>query len=183
MYLVEAIREGKLDLAVVRADAVPQSLPRANVATKVDFLLCVPGAMVRKLGPGVLTQPRLLSSLPLAVPTTGGQFHETLVQSLERYDVKLQPAVECHSFLHVRQLVEGGHYAGVLPSWGVAGLEKAGVVTRPFTPLKNYGRPLCLHWNNRQMARRGVDPGTVQAISTTLAQFSKRSLKTAPGVR
>lgn len=77
----------------------------------------------------------------------------------------------------MRQLVETGHYAGVLPSWGLAGLEEKGVVMRPFAPLKDYGRPLCLHWNLRQMARRGVDQREVDAIAATLARYSKRTLK------
>ncbi|QIF03794.1 LysR family transcriptional regulator [Roseimicrobium sp. ORNL1] len=177
MHLVEAIREGRLDFAIVRQDAVSASLPQASVAKKVDFYLCVPGKMVREHGTALLSQPRAWSTLPLVVPTTGGQFHETLAQSFEKHHVKLAPAVECHSFLHVRQLIETGHYAGVLPSWGVAGLEQSGVVLRTFAPLKDYGRPLCLHWNTRQMARRSVDARTLLALATILSRYSKRSLK------
>ena len=175
--LIEAIREGRLDFAIVREDAVPPTLPQLSVARKVDFLLCVPGAMVRQHGPAALTQARMWASLPLVVPTTGGQFHEALERAFEAEGVKLRPAVECHSFLHVRQLVETGHYAGVLPSWGIAGLEEKGVVMRAFAPLRDYGRPLCLHWNARQMARRGVDSRAAKAMASTLAKFSKRSLK------
>ena len=177
--LIDGVREGRLDFVIVREDAVPVSLPSATVARKVDFLLCVPGALVRRHGPACLTQPRGWAALPLAAPTTGGQFHEALKRAFATHEMKLRPAVQCHSFLHVRQLVETGHYAGVLPSWGIAGLEERGVVLRPFAPPKNYGRPLCLHWNLRQMARRGVDQREVDAIAATLSQFSRRPLKSA----
>lgn len=175
--LIEAVREGRLDFAIVREDAVPSSLPTRSVARKVDFLLCVPRDLMRRQGAAVLTQARVWSSLPLVVPTTGGQFHEALERAFAAENVKLRPTVECHSFLHVRQLVETGHYAGVLPSWGIAGLEAKGVVMKPFAPLKEYGRPLCMHWNARQMARRGVDDGVVNAIALSLSRYAKRSIK------
>ncbi len=174
MPLIDAVREGRLDFVIVREDAVPLTLPRISVARQVDFHLCVPGAMVRELGPSVLTKAAGWARLPLVVPTTGGQFHATLERAFEEHGVKLCPAVGCHSFLHVRQLIETGHYAGVLPTWGMAGLVERGVVTRSFAPLKDYGRPLCLHWNARQMARRGVEEHTVVAMAARLARRAVR---------
>lgn len=91
--LIEAVREGRLDFAIVREDAVPASLPRASVAKMVNFLLCVPGELVRKRGPAVLTQPRAWAALPLVVPTTGGQFHDALETAFRANGETLRPAV------------------------------------------------------------------------------------------
>ncbi len=107
--------------------------------------------------------------------TAGGQFHAALQDACTGLGVAMQPAVECHSLLEVRGLIVAGRHAGILPSLGVAGLEALGVVVRPFPPLKSYGRSLCLHWNARQMARRGLEERDVKAIAATL----KRSFKAA----
>ena len=56
-----------------------------------------------------------------------------------------------------------GSCAGILAHIGTKGLaETAGVVLREFGPLKTYGRALSLHWNERQMRRRGVENDTVK---------------------
>jgi len=70
--------------------------------------------------------------------------------------------------LQVRQLVERGECAGVLPSLGLPGLSPKEIHILEFVPLKNYGRALVLHWNSRQMDRRGMDLGQVQLLSDAL---------------
>lgn len=171
---VNAVRDGKLDFAIVREDAVPAGLPRAELG-KVTFMLCVPKALSDKQCSEAGTSKVTWSSLPLAALTTGGQFHGALQQAYAEAGMELQPAAECRSFLEVRALVAARHYAGILPSIGVAGLELLGVVARPFAPLKSYGRSLCLHWNARQMARRGLEDRDVKALVGSL----KRSFKAA----
>jgi hypothetical protein len=38
------------------------------------------------------------------------------------------------------------------------------VQVRGFTPLADYGRPLVLHWNERQMRRRGIEPQVMKDL-------------------
>jgi hypothetical protein len=48
------------------------------------------------------------------------------------------------------------------------GLAEAGVVSREFEPLKDYRRPLALHWNERQMRRREIAEGVIKAMAKNL---------------
>jgi DNA-binding transcriptional LysR family regulator len=72
--------------------------------------------------------------------------------------------VECTSLLQMKEMVIRGVCAGILPSLGMKGLAEAGVVSREFEPLKDYGRPLALHWNDRQMRRRGVGEAIIKEM-------------------
>lgn len=171
LSLIEAVREGRLDFAVVRENAIPEGLPR-KVLTKNDYVLCIPKGLRGKLDPRTATNAAIWSKLPLALPTTGGHFHEQLQRVCAEAEIKLSVAVECHSFLQVRELVESGQYAGILPNLGTKGLESKDVMIQPFTPLKGYGRSLALHWNERQMARRGLETSDVMAIAEQLLKPS-----------
>ena len=73
--------------------------------------------------------------------------------------------------LQVRQLVEQGICASVLPNIGMAGLGGKNVLSIPFAPLAGYGRVLALHWNPRQMRRRGVDDRVIEKMTRLLRQF------------
>jgi hypothetical protein len=73
-----------------------------------------------------------------------------------------QPVIECDSLLQIRELVVQGTCAGLLAHIGTNGLAEKGVVLREFAPLKNYGRALALHWNKRQIRRRGEEEDTVK---------------------
>jgi hypothetical protein len=76
--------------------------------------------------------------------------------------------VECTSLLQVKELVIRGVCAGILPLMGMQGLTEAGVVSREIEPLKDYGRPLVLHWNERQMRRRGVGEDVIKELAKKL---------------
>lgn len=74
-----------------------------------------------------------------------------------------QPVIECDSLVQIRELVVQGSCAGILAHIGTEEFaETAGVVLREFGPLNTYGRALSLHWNERQMRRRGVEVDTVR---------------------
>ena len=66
--------------------------------------------------------------------------------------------------VQVRQLIERGECAGVLPSLGLAGLSSKDTHIIEFPPLAKYGRHIVLHWNERQMSRRGVAKLAVDAL-------------------
>lgn len=172
---VHAVRDGKLDFAIVREDAVPADLPRA-VLGKVTFMLCVPRALCRGMGADAVATKAVWPTLPLAALTTGGQFHSALQVACAEAGVPFQPAVECGSFLEVRALVAAGRHAGILPSIGIAGWAPPEVIVRPFPPLKSYGRSLCLHWNARQIIRRGLEDAGVKALAGTLRRAFKRAV-------
>lgn len=79
-----------------------------------------------------------------------------------------RPAFECDSLLQVKELVKRGVCAGVLGSIGTHGLKNRGVQVRGFAPQAGYGRPLVLHWNERQMRRRGLETGGINEVALAL---------------
>jgi hypothetical protein len=48
------------------------------------------------------------------------------------------------------------------------GLSEQDVVTCEFAPVKDYGRSLALHWNNRQMRWRGIEEDVIKQIAKAL---------------
>ena len=79
-----------------------------------------------------------------------------------------RPEFECDSLLQIRNLVKRGACAGILASTGTRGLEKDGVYVVPFEPLKSFGRTLVLHWNERQMRRRGIDNPIIRELAAAM---------------
>ena len=157
--LVERVRNGRLDFAVIRADALPEGAPSLPLA-EVKFALCVPDGLLGK-------PPRLpsdLAELPLALPVPGGSFHKTLQGYFESAGIPWRPAVETVSFTQAFALVEGGEFAAVLPDMGAAKLPEKGVIVKPVPALKPHTRKLVLHWNKRQMATRGVSEAAVKKL-------------------
>jgi hypothetical protein len=57
-----------------------------------------------------------------------------------------------------------------MPSIGIHGLAEQEVVLREFAPMKDYGRALALHWNERQMRRRGVEESVIREIAKSLVK-------------
>lgn len=161
--LVERIRDGRLDFALVRQDAVPTGQPMKKLGS-LRYIAALPRAMARAhAGKDKLTLADL-ARLPLAVPTTEGQFHEALTAAFDKANLPLRPVVECQGFLQVRALIMAGSCAAVMPS--IAPLD--GVFTFALPQLAEYRRTLVLHWNQRQMERRGIGPGQFQAIASAL---------------
>jgi DNA-binding transcriptional LysR family regulator len=81
---------------------------------------------------------------------------------------EFHPVVECDSLLQVRELILHGVCVGLLPSLGTHGLSEQDVVTCEFAPMKHYGRSLVLHWNDRQMRRRGIEESVIKRIAKAL---------------
>lgn len=91
-------------------------------------------------------------------------FRATMITAVGEF----HPVVECYSMLQVRELIVQGVCAGLLPSFGTHGLSGQDVVTCEFAPMKDYGRSLVLHWNNRQMRRRGIEESVIKRVAKAL---------------
>ncbi|MCH2065469.1 MAG: LysR family transcriptional regulator [Roseibacillus sp.] len=157
--LVEKVRDGRLDFAVLRSDAIPRGSPSKPI-TEVGFVLCVPKAMDR---PKLLV-PDLLRGLPLALPVPGGKFREILHDYFNDHDIPWKAQVESSSFLQAFALVKGGNFAAVLPTTGAAQLPQGQFRIRKISALREQGRKLVLHWNERQMETRGIAPAAITKV-------------------
>ncbi len=170
--LVEAVREGCVDFAVVRRDAIAAPSKRNSLPlVKVAFHLCVPKRLMPK-GKGLadLSDPSLWSELPFASGRDGGQLDRAVREAMAKSGVAFQPLFECASMLQARQLVAQGSCAAVLPSLALPGLDEKHVLVAPYGPLASYGRTLALHWNPRQMEMRGVGAHRIAAAAAILAE-------------
>lgn len=168
--LVEAVKGGRLDFAVVREDVLSQQAKRYPLKG-ITFHLCVPRRLLKRgTSTSAIDDPKLWQTLPFTAGKDNGQLDHTLRQAMRDAGVDFRPVVECNSMLQARQLIERGDCAGVLPSVGIHGLATKDIVIREFAPLKNYGRALVLHWNERQMRRRGIEESAIKQIAAAIKQ-------------
>jgi DNA-binding transcriptional LysR family regulator len=169
--LVEAVREGRIDLAVVRRDALADaSNKNCRPLVKLSFHLCVPEALLpRGARAADLSDPGLWPQIPFAAGRDGGQLDAAIREAMAKAGLDFQPRFECGSMLQVRQLVVQGSCAAVLPSIALPGLDAGAILVSPFAPLAGYGRTLVLHWNPRQVEMRGVETRRIAAAAAILA--------------
>lgn len=169
--LVEAVREGRVDFAVVRRDAIADpSKKNCLPLLKLSFHLCVPRRLLPK-GKSALdpSDPALWAKLPFAAGRDGGQLDEAIREAMQKAGVDFRPRFECGSMLQVRQLVAQEDCAAVLPNLALPGLDERQIFIAPFPPLADYGRELVLHWNPRQVEVRGVAPAGLRKVAAILA--------------
>ena len=163
--LVEAVREGRVDFAVVRRDAIADpSKKNCHPLLKLSFHLCVPRRLLRK-GSTVadLADSAIWGALPFATGRDGGQLDAAIRGSMAKTGIDFRPRFECGSMLQVRQLLVQETCAAVMPNLALEGLDERKILVASFATLAGYGRILVLHWNPRQMEMRGV---TTHAIRT-----------------
>jgi DNA-binding transcriptional LysR family regulator len=168
--LVEGVREGRIDLAVVRRDAIPDASSRnCKAILKLTFHLCIPRTLIGKRAAGDFADSKHWRDLPFAAGRDGGQMDQAVREGMEKEGVEFRPRFECGSMLQVRQLVRQGVCAAVLPGLALRGLDHRDLIILPFAPLAGYGRQLALHWNPRQMQRRGVELAQLRKVAVALA--------------
>jgi DNA-binding transcriptional LysR family regulator len=172
--VVEAVREGRVDLAVVRKDALPAG-GKFVVLGKISFHLCVPRRLLKaKMADDTeLDDPKLWQSLPFAAGRDGGQTDVAIRAAMAKAGVKFEPQLECSSMLQVLGFVQRGECAAILPSLGLRQLSSKTVAVREWAPLKSYGRQLVLHYNPRVLSRRGVEPGVVKELARVLLEAQR----------
>lgn len=166
--LGDAVRDGRVDLAVIRQDAMPAGGASALIM-KVRFHLCIPRVLLKRgITEREAASPALWQTLPFAAGRDGGQTDKAVRDAMREVGVDFRPRYECGSMLQVRQLVELGACAGTLPSLGLRGLDVKRVLILPFAPLREFGRALVLHWNPRQMRRRGIETAELKRLAVII---------------
>lgn len=169
--LVEAVREGRVDFAVVRRDGITNpSKKNCHSLLRLSFHLCAPRRLLPK-GTAVsdLGDPSGWAGLPFAAGRDGGQLDRTIREAMEKAGIDFRPRFECGSMLQVRQLVMQESCAAILPNLALPGLDERKILIAPFAPLATYGRVLALHWNPRQVEVRGVLPESIRKVAAILA--------------
>lgn len=170
--LVEAVREGRVDLAVVRRDAIADpSKKNCHPLLKLSFHLCVPRRLL-PMGATVadLADSGIWGTLPFATGRDGGQLDQAIRVAMAKVGIDFRPRFECGSMLQVRQLLVQETCAAVMPNLALEGLDDRKILVAPCAPLALYGRILVLHWNPRQMERRGVTTAAIRTCAQALTE-------------
>ncbi len=174
--LADAVRDGRVDLAIIRQNAAPAGNHCALIM-KMAFHLCIPRVLLKRgITEREAAKPAFWQTLPFAAGRDGGQTDTAVRAAMADAGVDFQPRFECGSMLQVRQLVELGACAGILPSLGMHGLDEKRTLSLPFSPLKDYGRALVLYWNPRQMRRRGIEEAVLRKIARQMARHPSSNL-------
>lgn len=170
--LVEGVRNGRLDWVVVREDAIPRErrLGASLPVLRMSFHLCVPRKLLGRRPLSALDDPSFLARLPFAALGSGGQLDHTFRMAMQRLTGAFHPAVECDSMLQVHALIVRGECAALVPSVALQGFAKDAVAAREFSAMRDYARTLVLHWNQRQMIRRGVEESSVRELALQLSK-------------
>lgn len=175
--LVESVRDGSVDFAVVRRDAIAgASKKNCHPIVSLSFHLCVPRRLLRKGASATdLADPVIWRSLPFAAGRDGGQLDQAIRLAMEKVAAGFEPVFECASLLQVSRLVARESCAAILPNLAVSGIGPRRILVVPFAPLANYVRSLALHWNPRQTAMRGVTDAAIRAMAAALVQAGENS--------
>jgi DNA-binding transcriptional LysR family regulator len=155
---IRAVIEGKVDLALVRRDAVPKGLDHDGEFV-FEYRLIVPTELAGKVGskPGI----EMLGTLPLAVLEGDGQLTNALRGEAESAGVSLDIRMECSSYPQIAEAIAAMHWAGFLPQFAPAikGTTRVGL-----PELKHLSRVLTLAWSPKRLKSRPAIGKVVRAL-------------------
>jgi DNA-binding transcriptional LysR family regulator len=113
--LVASIRDGQLDFAIVREDAISEELllkSSLSLRMRLAFTLCASRKLLGSKPKSSLADPSVWRSLPFAANGGGGQLDATFRAAMTNALGEFHPVVECDSMLQVRELIVQGVLRG-----------------------------------------------------------------------
>jgi DNA-binding transcriptional LysR family regulator len=157
--IVEALREGKLDLGVVREQA-PQGL-RSRKIGKIEYALFVPQPLVRRYH--VESAEDVLDRVPLALQRSEEELTDPL---LERTGGRMDLA--CETFPQACTAVQCGGHGALLPTLAEIDLPARRVKRFDVSWLPS--RALHLVWDQRRIEAREGGPGLLERMVRATSQ-------------
>lgn len=156
--LVAAVDDHRVDLALVRSDAVPRGLKSREVL-RLGYSLFVPLSLAGRRSPR-----QVLEEVPLAV-AHGGNLRDQVDVAARREGFSLRISLECTSFTLTANAVRTNQYAAILPEIAAASLNASEVIRLPLPFRVEPSRVIAAIW------QRGV--------AEKLALAAVRALQTA----
>jgi len=145
---IRALIDGKVDLALVRQDAVPSGLEHDGEFA-FEYRLVVPtnlmGSAMSK--PGIA----VLGSLPLVIMEGDGQLMNAVRSAAESASIPLDIRMECSSYPQIADTIATMNWAGFLPQFTPS---IKGTTQIALPELKHLSRVLTLAWSPRRRQRR-----------------------------
>ena len=140
---IEDIRDGRIDLAIVRKEAVDDSLMKLPCGS-LAYALVVP----RKLLPGRTAAGfQLLQKVPFALLAGDGVLAKGILALAARMSVKLDVRLTAENFSLLVSAIENANVAAVIPVPAVAGLSKERFAVIETEELTSLTRELVLAYS------------------------------------
>ena len=165
--VIAGLEDGKWDLGIVRADAVPDRLPSLPLG-HLDYRLFFPTHFRATPDANDRKSVAWLAKLPLAMVAGEGRLRCTLDTAFVRAGVIPKIVSETGSLIQAATLVRTGHAAAILPTLMATVFDANSVDSTELEMLKTVHRPLVLAWNERSMERAGCERSKLQAVATSL---------------
>lgn len=156
---MRAVTDGRLDLGIVRHDAVEKGHKVDRVGT-IRYALFAS----KQLWKGSKTPAELLARVPVAELLPGGQFATRWQHWLDDEGITAQRGARLSSFNGIAQAVKSGQTAGILPE--IAAAELKGFTSHPIPALGE--RRYVLIANRRGLDRANLDPSVTRHVSNLL---------------
>lgn len=142
---VQGIKDGRLDLAVVRSDAVEAPLAAEPVGS-LDFAWVVPRSLLPSKSPAGI---RWVKELPMALLTGDGRLMADAKAIAERNHVKISVKLLADNFSLLADAIQNGGLAAVLPTPAAATLSKEQFATIRLVGMEKLRRDLSLVYHSR----------------------------------
>lgn len=159
--VIERLRDGRADLGLVRASAVPKGL-RALPVGELALALFVPRQLGQVTPPGDL---ELLRGLPLALPETDDDSTLALRRAGRTVGIELQVRLRCTTFPQAAKAVRLGHAAAVLPVIAREDLIPPATQLVLLRCLKDCTHKLSIVWNPQVSGTRPMVEAAARGIA------------------
>lgn len=155
---VRALIDGRVDIALVRRDAVPSGLKQKGEFI-FEYRLVVPATLAGafRSKPGI----EALGEIPLVVMEGDGQLMNAVRTEAESAGVALDIRMECSSFPQIAEAIGSMNWAGFLPQFAPA---IKGTTQVAIPELKHLSRILTLAWSPRRWNSRPEIGNVVDAL-------------------
>lgn len=125
-FVLEWLRRGEVDLAVIYSTSDPKGLIIHHVLTEELCLFGVPSLDTIGIAPGGSIGLAQAAGLDLILPGPGHGLRDQIDEAAG-VQTTIQPAIEIESYNQIKRLVERGLGYGILPRMAVSAQERAGI--------------------------------------------------------
>ncbi len=166
--LIEALKQGEIDVALIRREDVTPSLAHTDSWAYAQAAF-VPRVLSRS---ATVLKVEELAALPWAVLEGQGHFRQFLETKARESGIKLNAVLECSSYTQVAMAVQTGRYAGFLPEFAknAAFAGNSSVIQRPLEKGLRYDRSLVLAWREASVRNRAFLEKVIEALRVRIGK-------------
>ncbi len=159
--VVRAVADGRLDLGIVREDALPAETKRWRLGS-VGYALFAANALWKSSA----TVQDVIGKASVADLLPGGQFTTRWQEWLTKEKLRPRVLARVSSFTDLARAVQAGHAAAALPEMAAVDFDPKEFKHEKIEDFKP--RMLVLIANARSLERIGVSPGVVEQLAQLL---------------